>query len=393
MRQARASTNVSRAQMEQARSGYLPQVTGTATYKRQTGNFAPSPGSATVNTGGTDWNPRNNSYNLALNATQLIYDFGQTDGRWRAANATIEASQQNERTALVTALLNVKKAYYTARADKALIKVAEDTVANDAKHIQQIEAFVKAGTHPEIDLVQSRTDYANARVTLITAQNNYEVAKAGLIQAMGVVSNTDFDVVDEDAGPLQEEDQPMDTLAKRALAQRPEMANLVKQRTAQELTLSSTKGGYGPSISATAGGTYAGTDLSNLVPNWNVGATLTWPILSGWNTHGLVHQAEANLDTIDAEVDAQRLQIEYDVQNAWLQVKATKASIGAAQEALVNAKEQQRLAEGRYSAGTGSVIELFDAQVAATNAAAQVVQADYNLATARAQLLAAMGRS
>jgi len=81
------------------------------------------------------------------------------------------------------------------------------------------------------------------------------------------------------------------------------------------------------------------------------------------------------------------------VQQAWLAVRANKASMAASQEALVNAKEQLRLAEGRYNAGTGSVIELGDAQVAATNAAAQVVQADYNLATARAQLLAAMGRS
>ncbi|MGZ3425302.1 MAG: TolC family protein, partial [Polyangia bacterium] len=51
-----------------------------------------------------------------------------------------------------------------------------------------------------------------------------------------------------------------------------------------------------------------------------------------------------------------------------------------------------RLAEGRYQAGVGSIIELGDAQVAATTAAAQKVQADYNVSTARAQLLNALGR-
>jgi len=58
----------------------------------------------------------------------------------------------------------------------------------------------------------------------------------------------------------------------------------------------------------------------------------------------------------------------------------------------VNAREQLRLAEGRYQSGVGSIIELGDAQIAATSAAAQVVQADFNLATARAQLLTALGR-
>jgi outer membrane protein len=64
----------------------------------------------------------------------------------------------------------------------------------------------------------------------------------------------------------------------------------------------------------------------------------------------------------------------------------------AADEALLNARERLRLAEGRYQAGVGSVIELGDAQVALTNAAAQKVQADYNVSTARAQLMKAIGR-
>jgi outer membrane protein len=67
--------------------------------------------------------------------------------------------------------------------------------------------------------------------------------------------------------------------------------------------------------------------------------------------------------------------------------------MGAVDDALVSAREQLRLAEQRYATGVGNIIELVDAQVAYTSAAAQVVQARYGLATARAQLLAALGRS
>ena len=87
-----------------------------------------------------------------------------------------------------------------------------------------------------------------------------------------------------------------------------------------------------------------------------------------------------------------RAHLRFQVQQAVLTVRAAKASIDAANEALVNAREQLRLAEGRYQAGVGSIIELGDSQVAATNAAAQEVQADFNLSTARAQLLSALGR-
>ena len=65
------------------------------------------------------------------------------------------------------------------------------------------------------------------------------------------------------------------------------------------------------------------------------------------------------------------------MEQAQLAVRAAKASGVAASEALANAREQLRLAEGRYAGGLGSVIELGDAQVASTNAAAQAVQARF----------------
>ncbi len=81
------------------------------------------------------------------------------------------------------------------------------------------------------------------------------------------------------------------------------------------------------------------------------------------------------------------------VDTARLTVKAAKATIGASQDALDSSREQLRLAEQRFSTGVGNIIELNDAQVAYTTAAAQVVQARFALASARAQLLAALGRT
>ncbi|WP_394839318.1 TolC family protein [Pendulispora rubella] len=393
MRRARATTAVSKARVEQARSGYLPQLTGTASYQRRTGNSAPTPGGAAGAQSNISWTDTYNSFNFGLQATQLIYDFGQTNGKWHAADVNVEVSQASERTTRIATVVNVKSAYYLVRANKALIKVQEETLANLDRHVQQSQAFVQVGTRPEIDVVQSRTQYANGRVGLITAQNNYEIAKADLNQRMGVVADTNFEVGEEDVGPLQDEDMPVDALIRKAIAQRPELAGLAKQKEAQEISIRATKGAYGPTLNATAGLTAVGTELGSLGPNWSVGAALNWPILSGWQTHGAVHEAEASLNDIAAQVDQQQLQVSFDVQQAWLQVKANREAIDAAKEALTNAREQLRLAEGRYQAGTGNIIELNDAQVAATTAAAQVIQADYNLATARAQLLAAMGRS
>jgi outer membrane protein len=255
-----------------------------------------------------------------------------------------------------------------------------------------VKGFVAAGTQPEIALATELTNLANDKVTLITAQNNYEIAKAQLNQAMGVVATTAYDVADDGLAPIQGEEGATEPLVDAALKNRPELVALQKQIESQSLTISSAKGAYGPSVLALGSAGLVGTEPQSMYPSWAVGAELLWPIFQGGLTKGAVHTAEANLTYGRAQLEAEKLQVRFDVEQAALTVRANKVAIDASREALVNAREQLRLAEGRYQSGVGSIIELGDAQIAATNAAAQVVQADFNLATARAQLLTALGR-
>jgi outer membrane protein len=399
---ARANTNIAQAQAEEARSPLLPQVIGTAAYTRETGNFAPRPGViqtaapgtvASAPVGGSLFSTSYDYWQFGLNATQLVYDFGQTSEKYSAARLFRDSQQLTERTTKLTILLNVRRAYFAARANKELVDVARETLDDQNKHLAQVQGMVSVGTQPPIALAQQKAAVANARVQFITSQNNYETSKAQLNQAAGIPGGTDYDVNDQDPEPIADEDQPLGTLMNKAIAARPEIAALVKLRESQEATLSSAKGTYGPSIGLIAGVNDFGVSLDQLVPNWDAGVTVTWPLFQGGLTRGLVHQAEAGLDSVDAQKSLEELQVRLDVDTARLAVRAAKATIGAVDDALTSAREQLRLAEQRYATGVGSIIELNDAQVAYTSAAAQVVQARYGLATARAQLLAAMGRT
>jgi outer membrane protein len=194
---------------------------------------------------------------------------------------------------------------------------------------------------------------------------------------MGVEVDGVYALADDEMPTVDGEDGPNAPLTERALKARPELANLANQRKAQALTADALRGGYGPAFGAVANATESGSSFDRLIPNWYIGLTLNWAIFSGGFTHG--------------QVGAQRLQVEVDVEQGRLAVQAAKATITAAEEALVNARDQLNLAEARYRQGLGSVIELDDAQVAYTTAAAQAVQARFGLASARAQLLAALG--
>jgi outer membrane protein len=392
---ARTQTAAADARAREARAPLLPQLTGTGQYLRETGNFAPRPGATptATNATSTSLTQSYDFWTFGLTANQLIYDFGQTWGRYKAAQATTEAQRAAEQALKLQVLFNVRRAYYNACAQKGLVDVAKETLDDQQRHLVQIQGFVRAGTNPEIDLAQGRTVVANAQVALINAQNNYASAKAQLNQAAGLFTGTSYEVGNEEAPPIVDEDASLDELAKRALSTRPELAQIEKQREAQEKTLSAVKGGYGPSLSATAGGSYVGVALDGLVPNWDVGLILSWPIFQGGLTRAQVDEAAANLQGVEAQKNVELLQIRLDVEQARLAVRAAKSSIGAAGDALTNGREQLRLAEARYSTGVGSIIELNDAQVAYANAEAQVLTARYGLSTARVQLLAALGRT
>ncbi|HVW29306.1 MAG TPA: TolC family protein [Polyangiaceae bacterium] len=393
--QAVAQTDAAYARADEQESQLLPQVNANGAYTRKTANFVPQattlPTSVSQHTAAPSFDTIG-SWNFGINANQLVYDFGQTIQQYKSARASAESQKLSEETVRQGVLYGVRSAFVLAWANRALVDVAKDALDNQDKHLAQVQGQVTVGTRPEIDLAQVRADRANAKLTLINAQNSYETAKAQLNQAMGVEGTTAYDVAIDRIPELPEEQLEDERVAAMGLSARPELKSLAKQEEANERQLSSVRGTYGPSLGVSTGFTEGGPDLTNMVWNWNAQAQLSWQIFQGGLTKARVREAIANQAVTHSQTVLERQQVRLDVIQARLAVRAGKAGLDTAKEVEVNAKEQLRLAEARYQAGAGSIIELQDAQVAATTASGQVVQADYNLSLARAQLLKAIGR-
>ena len=392
LRQARAATAAAQARAGEAFASLLPQLNATASYLRTTANEIQQPGSPSVGGRSSGSFQTYNSFSDTVSASQLLFDFGAQPNRWRAARALADAQAANERATALAVDFNVRSAYFDAWANRALVQVARENLDNQIRHLQQTEGFVQAGTRAEIDLVQARTDTANARVQLITAENAYQASKLTLNAAMGVLGPTDYDIADAKIPPVLGEDASLQALLEEANRARPEVATLEDQVRADQLTVRSIEAQYGPSLSAVLGFRQGGTAIDRMGWNASAGLSLTWNLFQGGLTRAQVNEAQANVMATVAQLDLLRQQIWSDVDGARLAVRAGIESQSATREALLNARERLRLAEERYQVGVGSAIELGDAQVAVTQAAAQAVQADQQLAKARAQLLRALGR-
>jgi len=391
---AKAQTRAAEAAADQAFAPLLPQVTATASYQRATGNFVQRPGALPTNVAASRAPGFDtfSSWNFGLSATELIWDWGKTTGNYRSAQAGAESRKESEQTTALDVLQAARSTYFQAWAQRALVSVANENLVNMDRHLVQVNGFVTAGSRPEIDLAQTRADRANAALQLANARASYETAKAQLAQAIGLDREVDFEV-DNHTLPAEEgEDSAVERLLRTATGARPEMRALEKQAESQRLAVKAAQGAYGPSLGANAQASEAGTDLSRLTWNFGVGATLTWQVFQGGLTKATVRVAEANEAATRAQLAQLRQRVRFELTQALLNVQAAKVSVATAKEAELNARERLRLAEGRYQAGAGSIIELQDAQVAQTSAAAQVVQADFSLSLARASLRRAMGR-
>ncbi|MBM4381174.1 MAG: TolC family protein, partial [Deltaproteobacteria bacterium] len=315
--EAWANADGARARASQAHAPLLPQVNLSGSYSRTTANFVARPGTVPRSFAqGAPTFDTFNFFNAGVTGTQLLWDFGQARNRSTAAAAQAESADANARTAILDAEGRVRAAFFQAQAARALVRVGHDTLANQERHLSQVQAFVEVGTRPEIDLAQVKTDRANAQLQLIQAENGYDTARAQLLQAMGQERGLDFDV---DGAPLAElpgEDGATGALLDEALAARPEFAALERERAALEATLASVRGTYWPQLSATVGATEGGADLTALAWNVNGGVNLIWPLYQGGLSSAQVAEAEANLRAHAARVATRRQQVRLEVEQA-----------------------------------------------------------------------------
>jgi len=396
LRQAHALTDAARARADQARAPILPQLGGVATYQRTTANFAPRPGLLPRTTTTSTTTPPTfdtfDYFSFGLTLTQALVDVPAIE-RWQASRIAAGAQQASEVAARQQALMTARVAFFAVRAQAELTEVARETLANQRRHAEQIEAFVRVGARPEIDVVQARTDAANAEVQLINTDNALQNAKAQLNQAMGLEGDLDYTVEGGDLPPIAGEDRPTDELLAEAALARPDLRALAEQVRAQRTSVTAAKAAFGPTLGASMALTDQGTDVSALAWNWSVSVTASWSLFSGLVTLSQLREAQANQRAAEAQRDQLWQQIRTEVEQARLGVRAAKAALHASETALGNARERLRLAEGRYATGSGNVIELGDAQLALTSAAAQRTQSAFTLSVARAQLLRALGRT
>src|SRR5438876_7779597 len=377
LRAAAATVAAGRERVWEAAAAYLPQVSASYLASRRHG----SPSSLTnISAGGGEVRPL---YSTAVALSQVLFDFGQNLQLIHAAQASAEALAADADTQHDTVVFNVQQAYFALLAAYRLRDVAEETVAQNQKHLDLAEGRHDVGMAPRFDVTNAGVQVATAELNRLTARNNVSLGSETLRNAMGLLGPLDFDIVDLLEQPRIEvgDAEALDV----AYANRPELRSLAAQERAEAERIKAIEKDYLPKLTLVSNVTWSGSRYP-LQESWNFGGLVNLSVFNGGLTTAQVREAKANLDNLRATEDATRQDLTLEVQQARLNLHQAPESIGVADKGLQQARENLSLAEGRYKTGVGNIIELTDAQVSLATAKASRVQALVGYRTALASL-------
>jgi len=378
---AASTVESNRSRVGQARSNYYPQIDLTAGYSK----IAVA---GSTRTGVSASSAAVDQYTGRAALSQNIYDFGRTSTQVKIQNLDLDSSRADLEDVYQQTVFNVKQAYYGVLAANRNVAVAAESVKQFQQHLEQAEGFFEAGTKPKFDVTKAQVDLGNAKLNLITAQNSLKISKVVLNNAMGVPDAPEYEI--EDNLDFIKYEISFDKAIETAYANRPDLKSLVFKRQATESSIDLAAKDYYPTLSGNAAYNWSGQEFP---PDhgWEVGATISFPLFSGFLTKYQVEEAKTNLNVIRANEETLRQGVLLDIQQAYLNLQEAEEKINTAELNVRQAEENLEIANGRYSAGVGDPIEVTDAEVSLINAKTSYNQALYDHKVARANLEKAMG--
>jgi outer membrane protein len=379
---ARISDYIAAAfRVDQALAPLLPQITGSWTAARdQNVSGGVTPLTTQVTASGRTITTWTTTTVARVSLSQILFDFGKNFASTEAARKLADISLEDTELQRQLVTQTVKESFTNINFAVRLIQVNQQAVERAELNLRSARGFFEVGTRPKSDVARAEVDVANARVDLIRARNAERLARVALATAMGLPATT----------PLQIQDnlvyQPVTIdrtrLAEEALRMRPEYRQARLNAEANDARVRRAQRDFFPDIT---GGGFYGASRADMNEIWELNLSLNWTLFDGGNRIARYREARANLDAAQARVKASELDISREVEQSVNNVIEADERIQAAQVAVVSAQENFRLAQGRFDAGVGTILELTDAQLALTQAQNTEAQAlaDYRIALAR----------
>ena len=351
---------------------------------------------------------------LVANATGGSGTFGNSGGGYyNNAGASLTVSQPIDILGYVRTGIDVEKrtrTFYQIDLDRTANEIAlttkssffnllkaigtagvyQDLVTADQENVRIATAKFTAGTAARYDVLTAQTTLANDQQSLISAQDQVNLATANLNSALGQPLDTALTPVPPPLPPL---DQPIDLTGavNRAYTNRPELREAENNIEIAKGLIKIAGATLSPSLNLNGSANYSQHISSGSHDTYALSATLDFPLYDGGATKARVRSAQSDLTTQLLTRSQLRQSAELEVRQAYLNANDARARAAAASASVESAQEAYRLSQLRYQNGLSTFVEVTTSQAQLATARTNLNNAQYDYQTSLAQLLRAEG--
>lgn len=331
-----------------------------------------------------------NDFDNKFTLTLPVYSGGKLESQieqaklsLKVADLDIEATRQQLKQTVVAD-------YFAVLEYAHEVAVDEETVKNYQDHLDLVNQKFDLGLVAKTDVLSSQVNLANAKDTLIQAQNNYNNAVAALNNAIGLPHGTELKLKDD--FPYEQYPLTLEQCLQHAAANRPELAQYKAKVASAEQDIKIAKAGYLPTVDFTAEQDWNDThEVGTKNSNWLVKLTTSLNVFDSGLTDTKVKQAKHSLNMVTDQAAQERDTILLNVRQYYLSMHEAEKRIDTNKVSVNQAEENLMIEKVRYDVGTGTNLDLLDAVLSLNSAKKNYIQALYDYHTNKAQLEKAIG--
>ena len=328
-------------------------------------------------------------YSMDASLRKLIFDFNHTRSLIISALAKESASFQNLTKVQADVVLDVKRSFYKHLQNEKLTELYELNLENQKEHLNMARERYRAGVGLPFDVVRAQAAVAEAVFNLTQANAEFSLSRLNLAISMGIDPRVPLETV-----ALQEDEveiSNLESLYDQALTIRPEILSAQFELESAKKELDAMRSGNAPVISAQANWNSRDRRLLPDYGYFTMGVYADFTLYDGGLNAGKIEQAQAVEMACQAKYELARQEVVRDVSSAYLLLQNAKQALSMSIIESESAIEAHRLANGRYKAGVGILLDVLDSQNAMLKAEMNVISANSLLNQARAELKWAIG--
>ncbi len=324
------------------------------------------------------------------NLVQLVTDFGRTSALVGTERSLAEAQKDLTTLAGAQIRLNVRAAYFQVLGAEAVLHAAREAQANRQLIVRQISALAQSQLRSTLDVSFASVLESQAELAVFQAESSVQQQRVHLATAMGQSQPINSVLVDEALPEALPPDAA--SLVLQANVQRADIgAAASRQQAALHLADAERRLRY-PTLNVLGAAGQIPFHDHTLEGNYAAaGFNLNIPVFNGGLFSARKNEAVLEASTRTKDVDAIKLEVDEQVQSQWYQANEAFRSLDVTARLVAQSREALHLAQARYQAGLGSIVELNEAQLSETSAEITAAGANYTYLTRRAQLDYAAG--